>query len=290
MGTTYEKIKKKLKEYQAEGTTNKIKAVRTVNTLFDLCRRYCKYRPEEFSEVIDSLKDKIDNDKKFNCTNTAEELTVSNKMYIDFFYKAYIRYYGNEKEGTRKFYNFLFVEGEYELGVSKILNEVFKTEKVDSSKIEDIVYVVSDALYMWGENTESALNISKLHMDNLYRIMNILEKTFSSSDQELPDEKYSVEKILTPVFLDQLNGWLNDDAVGDVQTLFNVAPVTRALYDGSPYSYTFSKKRDKSRSYIQNGIVHNYKEVKEYYNAIKELYDEYVEAKENISDMWEYVK
>ena len=68
---------------------------------------------------------------------------------------------------------------------------------------------------------------------------------------------------------DRLNGWLNDDAVGDVQTLFNVAPITRALYDGSPYSYTFSKKRDKSRSYIQNGIVHNYKEVKEYYNAIK---------------------
>ena len=33
MGTTYEEIKKKLKEYQAEGTTNKIKAVRTVNTL-----------------------------------------------------------------------------------------------------------------------------------------------------------------------------------------------------------------------------------------------------------------
>ncbi len=87
-----------------------------------------------------------------------------------------------------------------------------------------------------------------------------------------------------------LNGWLNDDAVGDVQTLFNVAPITRALYDGSPYSYTFSKKRDKSRSYIQNGIVHNYKEVKEYYNAIKALYDEYVEAKENISDMWENVK
>ena len=49
MGTTYEEIKKKLKEYQAEGTTNKIKAVRTVNTLFDLCRKYCKYRPEEFS-------------------------------------------------------------------------------------------------------------------------------------------------------------------------------------------------------------------------------------------------
>lgn len=87
MGTTYEEIKKKLKEYQAEGTTNKIKAVRTVNTLFDLCRKYCKYRPEEFSEVIDSLKDKIDNDKKFNCTNTAEELTVSGKMYIDFFTK-----------------------------------------------------------------------------------------------------------------------------------------------------------------------------------------------------------
>lgn len=290
MGTTYEEIKKKLKEYQAEGTTNKIKAVRTVNTLFDLCRKYCKYRPEEFSEVIDSLKDKIDNDKKFNCTNTAEELTVSGKMYIDFFYKAYIRYYGNEKEATRKFYNFLFVEGEYEPEVSKILNEVFKTEKVDSSKIEDIVYVVSDALYMWGENTESALNISKLHMDNLYRIMNILEKTFSSSDQELPDEKYSVEKILTPIFLDQLNGWLNDDAVGDVLTLFNVAPITRALYDGSPYSYTFSKKRDKSRSYIQNGIVHNYKAVKEYYNAIKELYDEYIEAKEIISDMWGNVK
>lgn len=291
MGTTYEEIKKKLKEYQAEGTTNKIKAVRTVNTLFDLCRKYCKYRPEEFSEVIDSLKDKIDNDKKFNCTNTAEELTVSGKMYIDFFYKAYIRYYGNEKESTRKFHNFLFVEGEYEPEVSKILNEVFKTEKVDSSKIENIVCVVSDALYMWGENTESARNISKLHMDNLYRIMNILEKTFSSSDQELPDEKYSVEKILTPVFLEQLNGWLNDDAVGDVQTLFNVEPITRALYDGSPYSYTFSKKRDKSRSYIQNGIVHNYKEVKEYYNAIKALYDEYVEAKENISDdMWENVK
>lgn len=290
MGTTYEEIKKKLKEYQAEGTTNKIKAVRTVNTLFDLCRRYCKYRPEEFSEVIDSLKDKIDNDKKFNCTNTAEELTVSGKMYIDFFYKAYIRYYGNEKESTRKFHNFLFVEGDYEPEIFKILKEVFKTEKMDSLKIEDIECAVSDALYMWGENTESALNISKLHMDNLYRIMNILEKTFSSSDQELPDEKYSVEKILTPVFLDQLNGWLNDDAVGDVLTLFNVAPVTRALYDGSPYSYTFSKKRDKSRSYIQNGIVHNYKEVKEYYNAIKALYDEYVEAKENISDMWENVK
>ena len=127
-------------------------------------------------------------------------------------------------------------------------------------------------------------------MDNLYRIMNILEKIFSSSDQELPDEKYSVEKILTPVFLDQLNGWLNNDAVGDALILFNVAPITRALYDGSPYSYTFSKKRDKSRSYIQNGIVHNYKEVKEYYNAIKELYDEYVEAKEIISDMWESVK
>ena len=47
----------------------------------------------------------------------------------------------------------------------------------------------------------------------------------------------------------------------------------------------------RDSSYIQNGIVHNYKEVKEYYNAIKALYDEYVEAKENISDdMWENVK
>ena len=57
------------------------------------------------------------------------------------------------------------------------------------------------------------------------------------------------------------------------------------------YCYTLvTLPYNKSRSYIQNGIIHNYKEVKEYYNAIKTLYDGYVEAKENISDMWENVK
>ena len=42
--------------------------------------------------------------------------------------------------------------------------------------------------------------------------------------------------------------------------------------------------------HIQDGIVHNYKYIKEYYDAIKDLYDEYMETYIHLCEMWENTK
>ena len=296
MDTIYNEILEKLEEYKIDGSINKLKAVNAVNCLFTLCQEYWQYQSKEFISVIPSLKDKIsDYAENFNGKKTPKyKLTITNRLYIEFFYKAYLSCFGKNEETIKFFHDSVNKRKKAKeftkTNISDILKTVFKPDTIN----ETDVGLIKIALNTWKANVTREVYINELHMENLHRVMNILEKIFDSPNKILPDRKYSIEKTLTPTFLEDLRDCLNNNTIGEILVLFLVAPITRALYDGTPYSYTVSVKKNKGPkampAYIQKGIVHNYCEIENYYNAIKKLYDEYKETNAPLSDMWETLK
>lgn len=284
---TYTEIKEKLQDYKKNSSTGELKVVQSVETLFRLCQQYWSYRPENFDEVIPSLMDKVE----LNTTsNRKNELTITQKLYIEFLYKIYLAYYGDSKNTKDRFHIFANKRNNTDekfrtAEIKKLMKGVFIPEKVNDLDVD----MMKEAVDAWKDNVEYEVYFQNLHMENLHRVMHILQETFDTPNQILPDEKYCIEKTLTPVFLENLNSWLSNDANVPL-VLFNLAPITRALYDGRPYSYTMAKTRNENRSYIQDGIVKNYKYIKKYYDAIRELYDEYMDTYPYLCEMWENTK
>lgn len=282
---TYTEIKEKLQDYKKNGSTEKRQAVRSVETLFRLCQQYWSCRPDNFNDVIPVLMDKLE---LSTTSDRKNELTITQKLYIEFLYKIYLLYYG-DSQNTK--YNFHILANQKNVKkftideIEKLMEAIFISEEIDDFDVKMMKVSVND----WKYNVEYDVYFSKLHMENLHRVMHILQEIFDSPDQSLPDEKYCVEKTLTPIFLENINSWLSNDA-NDPLVLFTLAPITRALYDGRPYSYTMAKTKNKDRSYIQDGIVHNYKYIKEYYDAVKDLYDEYMETYTHLCEMWKNTK
>ena len=284
---TYTEIKEKLQDYKKNGSTGEMQVVQSVETLFRLCQQYWNCRPDNFDEVIPVLMDKLE---LSTTSDRKNELTITQKLYIEFLYKIYLFYYG-DNQNTKDNFHILAnnkrnnIEGFTIDGIRKLMDAIFISEKVNDLDVK----MMKASVNAWKYNVEYVVYFQKLHMENLHRVMHILQENFDSPNQILPDEKYCVEKTLSPIFLENLSSWLSNDAHVPL-VLFNLAPITRALYDGRPYSYTMAKTKNKNRSYIQDGIVHNYKYIKEYYDAIKDLYDEYMETYIHLCEMWENTK
>lgn len=287
----YSEIMKELDLLPSDSYYENIK--RGCGALFSACHKYA--RVCKISEDIDGVKNVLSNymDEENLLKNIARErkweaekreepqkdsngirkrskgLDMITKLYIECFWKCYKKYYKSKSKDD--FCEEVIVPCKKGKSMKKIWDEIFsKGEKMNLSYLS-----LTRAFDEWFDLNMNAKGLDELNLDNLHNAMDVLGKSLNTTDISIED---SVEEVLHIGVLEYILSALKMKKYPHCQ--FLIAPVTRALTTGEIKSYTPST--GNTSIYFNVKSEYNLAVLQEYIEKLQDLYDEYIETKQEL--------
>lgn len=247
MNNTYTKIKNYLRE---EGLEQMY--VEQFQSLENICRDYY-YVYLIYSKVAGStLKNYVSPElylnrkKENNAPKENTNLDISGMLYVEFFTKIF--------ENCNK-----------KISWSSVIDNPDEIEAliIDYFGRKDVLTTfISKAVQTYYTKINTPINLTNLH------------KSISDLKLALETPKPSIEESVLAVIADQklqelYNDLISGNSTGYMSFYMKIAPIRRAIYDGTYHKYTFHKKN--SQQFFNINCDHNYKEL---YNYIFSNMDE----------------
>ena len=247
---------------------------------FKACQRYMLYynlnqKTKEAKSILKHYLDETDflTQRKIKRDRTRQQsLDITYKLYIEFFWDMYHERYKEKKE--KDFFDAIRDKENFEENIDCLWKEVFgdfDTENVSTKKIIKI------AITEWVNNYDNATSIDALHLQNLRHAMYILERELRCP---LPTLENSLTDVVTQEVLEEMLSFLEQKNYPAY--LFTVAPMARALTMGEINSFTPLK--DNTRIFFKQKFEDNLTVLKNYTQALQDLYDSYEETTNDILD------
>ena len=203
-------------------------------------------------------KRKIKGDKK-------TEMKIEELLYIEFIFKIHSQNY-------KKLYSKNKIIEHTDEVVPKILNDYFENEQ------SDICELCIDSIFKKYQNSYKDASMTKIHdaMSDLEEVLKM----------PMPTIEESVEQVIIEEQLELMLSYLQ---AGNIPGFtFTIAPMTRALFDGTYHKFT---SRNKCK-YFNLQCEYNLMQLKDYIECNKDveglrgLYERYKITKESIEKLY----
>lgn len=260
MNTNYAEIEKELEKVENETIK------RAFYSFTTLCQRFYKFYQinEELAPVKNILKSLMDKNSTYYLTKKGEgveetEETNSDNIYIEFEHKIYAGIF------------------------QRIYDKYYKTPKKFSwekavTKDEYINLIISEHLadlpdYIKKEVRDSIKKVyfnssRRINYDNIANAMDTVKRTL---EIPTPSIEESVEDLIAPSMLDTMLMYLKSEPVG---FFFTIAPIRRALTDGTYHKYYAGNKSNKDIFFNLNS-QYNLLELERYIDTVYDLLERY---------------
>lgn len=286
----YSEIKEELDLLPEDGSLFK-NIKRGCESLFSACHEYARvYRiNEDIKDVKNILKNYMDDEGQLK--NIAKEekqdkeslqensrkrgggLDIYTKLYIEYFWKCYENHY--QFKTQEDFCGEIikpFAEGKEKV-VQDIWKDMFKNRNPQFLTCK----TVKNAISSWAISRENIINLDSLNLENLHNAMSILGNSLEDTDISIED---SVELVLHAGVLEYIRDSLRLKKYP--HCFIMIAPVRRALTTGEMKSYLPVK--GNTTIFFNTKCEYNLSTLKEYINALQELYEDYVMTRQILEE------
>lgn len=269
---------KLIKEYLAKNPVDNM-IVRQMASLEEACTQYYyvySIYKKLSQNTLNTLKDYVDEElfltgKKQEKSNSQQEpFTLEDKLYVEFFTEIYNNY--------QEHYTWNTVINNPNI-INDIIDDFIKTY-FDNNTNSCLKDYISSAVIKYYTNTNNKIDLHKVH------------KAFEELENALNTPKPTIEEsVLAVISKDTLNDLFNclknDSSCQYANFYMRIAPIRKALCDGTYHKYTIAKGNtqiffnlnchynleqlsnylfsdiDEDNAQGLSGLLHDYKKIKE---------------------------